>query len=69
MGGSADLSDKVVLVTGASRGIGYAVSLAAAHAGANVIITGRTIGALEELDDHVLAQVEQVDAHRRHVVG
>ena len=55
MGISADLSGKVVLVTGASRGIGHAVSLAAAQAGADVIITGRTIGALEELDDAIKA--------------
>ena len=55
MGGSADLSGKIILVTGASRGIGHAVSLAAAQAGADVIITGRTIGALEELDDAIKA--------------
>ena len=55
MGISADLSGKVVLVTGASHGIGHAVSLAAAQAGADVIITGRTIGALEELDDAIKA--------------
>ena len=30
---SADLSGKVILVTGASRGIGHAVALAAASAG------------------------------------
>ena len=55
MGSSADLSGKVILVTGASRGIGHAVSLSAAQAGADVIITGRTIGALEELDDAIKA--------------
>ena len=55
MGSSADLSGKVILVTGASRGIGYAVALAAARAGADMIITGRTIGALEELDDAIKA--------------
>ena len=55
MSSSADLSGKVVLVTGASRGIGHAVSLSAAQAGADVIITGRTIGALEELDDAIKA--------------
>ena len=55
MGSSADLSGKVILVTGASRGIGHAVALAAARAGADMIITGRTIGALEELDDAIKA--------------
>ena len=46
-----DLSGKLILVTGATRGIGRAVAVAAAAAGAEIIITGRTIGALEEVDD------------------
>ena len=52
---SANLSSRVILITGASRGIGHAVSLAVAQAGADVIVTGRTIGALEELDDAIKA--------------
>lgn len=51
-----DLSGKLVLVTGATRGIGRAVAVAAARAGAELIITGRTIGALEEVDDEIKAQ-------------
>jgi NAD(P)-dependent dehydrogenase (short-subunit alcohol dehydrogenase family) len=47
------LAGKLVLVTGASRGIGRAVAIAAASAGAELIITGRTIGALEEVDDAI----------------
>jgi len=47
--------DKIVLVTGASRGIGYAVSLAFAREGAHVIAVARTEGALEELDDAIKA--------------
>ena len=47
------LEDKIVLVTGASRGIGRAVALEAAKHGAEVIITGRTTGALEEVDDEI----------------
>jgi NAD(P)-dependent dehydrogenase (short-subunit alcohol dehydrogenase family) len=50
-----DLSGKLVLVTGATRGIGRAVAVAAANAGAELIITGRTIGALEEVDDEIKA--------------
>ena len=48
-----DLTKKVILITGASRGIGRSVSLNCAKAGAEVIITGRTVGALEELDDEI----------------
>ncbi|MGB0160536.1 MAG: SDR family NAD(P)-dependent oxidoreductase, partial [Candidatus Puniceispirillaceae bacterium] len=54
-GGSVDLSGKLVLVTGATRGIGRAVAIAAAAAGAELIITGRTVGALEEADDAIRA--------------
>ena len=50
-----DLSGKLILVTGATRGIGRAVAVAAAAAGAEIIITGRTIGALEEVDDEIKA--------------
>lgn len=48
-----DLQGKVVLVTGASRGIGYAASLEAARRGAHVIAVARTVGGLEELDDEI----------------
>jgi NAD(P)-dependent dehydrogenase (short-subunit alcohol dehydrogenase family) len=48
-----DLKDKVVLVTGASRGIGYAAAREAAGRGAHVIAVARTIGGLEELDDEI----------------
>ena len=50
-----NLSGKVILVTGASRGIGRSVAPDCAKAGAEVIITGRTMGALEELDDEINA--------------
>ena len=47
------LAGKVVLVTGASRGIGYASALEAARRGAHVVAVARTVGALEELDDEI----------------
>ncbi len=50
------LKDRLALVTGASRGIGRAVALALAQQGAHVVITARTVGALEELDDEIRAQ-------------
>ncbi len=49
------LNDKIALVTGASRGIGYALALGLAEAGAHVIATARTQAGLEELDDAILA--------------
>ncbi len=50
------LAGRIALVTGASRGIGRAVVLALAEAGAHVIIVARTTGALEEVDDEVRAR-------------
>jgi NAD(P)-dependent dehydrogenase (short-subunit alcohol dehydrogenase family) len=52
---AAPLADRIALVTGASRGIGRASALALAKAGAHVIVTARTEGALTELDDEVQA--------------
>jgi NAD(P)-dependent dehydrogenase (short-subunit alcohol dehydrogenase family) len=49
------LASRIALVTGASRGIGYATSLALARAGAHVIAVARTVGGLEELDDAIKA--------------
>lgn len=49
------LSEQIALVTGASRGIGYATALALARAGAHVVAIARTVGGLEELDDAIQA--------------
>jgi NAD(P)-dependent dehydrogenase (short-subunit alcohol dehydrogenase family) len=47
------LRDRVVLVTGATGGLGRATSLAAASAGATVVLLGRKVRALEALYDAI----------------
>jgi len=49
------VASRVALVTGASRGIGAAVAVELARRGAHVVITARTQGALEEVDDAIRA--------------
>ena len=43
-----DLTGRVVLITGASRGLGAAMALGLARAGAEVILNGRYVATLEE---------------------
>ena len=50
---SEELKGQVALVTGASRGIGEAIAESLAARGAHVIITARTTGGLEELEDRI----------------
>lgn len=49
------LAGRIILVTGASRGLGRAAALGLAEAGAHVIAVARTVGGLEELDDAIKA--------------
>jgi NAD(P)-dependent dehydrogenase (short-subunit alcohol dehydrogenase family) len=49
------LAGKVALVTGASRGLGFATAVHLAREGAHIIATARTKGGLEELDDAIKA--------------
>src|SRR5271169_645834 len=46
-------TNRIALVTGASRGIGRAAALALSKAGAHVILIARTVGGLEEVDDEI----------------
>ena len=47
------LTDRLILITGASRGLGAALAEACAAEGARLILLARTRGALEEVDDRV----------------
>ena len=51
----APLDGRVVLITGATGGVGQAVSLACARAGATVVIHGRVVRKLEALYDEIMA--------------
>jgi NAD(P)-dependent dehydrogenase (short-subunit alcohol dehydrogenase family) len=51
-----DLTDRVALVTGASRGIGYALAKALAHAGAKVAIAARSVDLLAKLAEEIKAE-------------
>lgn len=47
------LNNKTALITGATNGLGLAIALEMAANGAHIIALGRTVGALEELDDAI----------------
>lgn len=49
------LAGRLALVTGASRGIGAATAEALGHAGAHVVLTARTAGGLEEVEERIHA--------------
>lgn len=47
------LDGQVMVVTGASRGIGYQTALQLADLGAHIVAVARTVGGLEDLDDAI----------------
>ncbi len=52
--GNPALVDRIVLVTGASGGLGHALTTACAKAGATVILHGRVVRKLEALYDEIV---------------
>ncbi|OBI92083.1 SDR family oxidoreductase, partial [Mycobacterium asiaticum] len=58
------LDDKVAVITGAGRGLGAAIALAFAEAGADVVIASRTQAQLDEVAEQV-----QATGRRAHVVA
>ena len=72
MGGYADslfdLTDRVVLVTGGSRGLGREMAFAAARCGADVVIASRKYDACVATAEEITAQTGRAAlAHRVHV--
>lgn len=57
----AQLKDKVILVTGASSGIGRELCLQLARAGAQLIITGRALPRLESLETRLRKEAAPVN--------
>ena len=57
-----DLSGKTAIVTGGSRGIGKAISLALAQAGANVVIAARSEKEPPSLPGTIYKTVEEIQA-------
>ena len=56
-----NLSGRLALITGASRGIGYAIAEAFAQAGASVILNGRSQAALDEAAAELRRQGRSVE--------
>ncbi len=56
-----DLSGRTALITGASRGIGFAIAEALAAAGARVILNGRSASSLDETAQRLRQSGAQVE--------
>ena len=62
-----DFTDKVVLITGGSRGLGHAMALGFAECGANLAIASRKIEACEATVAEIKALGRDGSAHAAHI--
>jgi len=62
-----DLSGKVALITGGSRGLGHAMALAFAESGADIAIASRKLDACEKTAEEIEALGRKASAHKCHV--
>jgi NAD(P)-dependent dehydrogenase (short-subunit alcohol dehydrogenase family) len=62
-----DLSGRVALVTGASKGLGRTLALGLAEAGADVAVSGRSIESLRMVADEIEAKGTRATPHRADV--
>lgn len=63
-----DLTDRVVLITGGSRGLGREMAFAAAHCGADVVIASRDLQSCEATADEIVEATGRAAlAHQVHV--
>ena len=63
------LADRIALVTGASRGIGYASALALAKAGAHIIALARTVGWIAQWNEMIADPEQKIGRPRQLYVG
>lgn len=59
---TAPLADQVVFITGASRGIGRAIALAAAQAGAHIVVAAKTVEPHPKLPGTIHTVADEVRA-------
>jgi NAD(P)-dependent dehydrogenase (short-subunit alcohol dehydrogenase family) len=62
-----DMTGKVVLITGGSRGLGRAMALGFAEAGADIVVASRHVEACEEVASDVEKLGRKAMAHACHV--
>src|SRR3989338_5769519 len=56
-----NITGKTIIITGSSRGIGQAIALKCANAGANVVITGKTVEPHSKLPGTIFTVAKEVE--------